>query len=143
MGDLCFCLSAQEEASALLSALATALSNCRLVWPAFLPVHDPLRDAWWGIAISGHGTIHYDSDSIHSSNLPPRLLEVQPLSRVPSPPFCSTLFCSASFCICGLHGDTLQVVHCLVWRTTLMRQPALLMLQLRGTRVKVCQSVAA
>ena len=62
-----FCPAAQDEASALLSALATALSNCRLTWPAFLPVHDPLRDACWGIAISGHGTIHYDSDSTHSS----------------------------------------------------------------------------
>lgn len=71
------CPAAQDEASALLSALATALSNCRLTWPAFLPVHDPLRDACWGIAISGLGTIHYDSDSTHSSSMwSPELLQV-------------------------------------------------------------------
>ncbi|KAL3150565.1 hypothetical protein ABBQ32_000377 [Trebouxia sp. C0010 RCD-2024] len=71
-------LNPQDEASALLSALATALSNCRLTWPAFLPVHDPLRDACWGIAISGLGTIHYDSDSTHSSSMwSPELLQTE------------------------------------------------------------------
>lgn len=77
VGDLPFCPVAQDEGSTLLSALATALSNCRLAWPAFLPVYDPLRDAWWGIAISGLGTIHYNSDSIHSSKMPFRLQQVQ------------------------------------------------------------------
>lgn len=76
MIDQSFC-SAQEEASALLSALATALNSCRLVWPVFLPVHDPLRDAWWGIAISGLGTVHYNSDSIHSSKMPDHLHKVE------------------------------------------------------------------
>lgn len=74
----CLCPGVQDEGSALLSALATALSNCRLTWPAFLPVHDPLRDACWGIGITGLGTIHYDSDSTHSSNMPDKLLQVQP-----------------------------------------------------------------
>lgn len=77
MGDPPFCPCAQDEGSTLLSALATALSNCRLAWPAFLPVYDPLRDAWWGIAISGLGTIHYDSDSIHISKMPFHLQQVQ------------------------------------------------------------------
>ena len=54
-------------------------------------MHDPLRDAWWGIAISGHGTVHNDSDSIHSSNLPPGLQKVQPLSWV-----CSAVPCPAA-----------------------------------------------
>ncbi|DBA79153.1 TPA: hypothetical protein ACH3X1_008985 [Trebouxia sp. C0004] len=66
-----------QEASTLLSALAAALSNCRLAWPAFLPVHDPLRDAHWGIGAAGLGTVHYDSDSIHLSKNPTRLQQVE------------------------------------------------------------------
>ena len=67
-----------QEASTLLSALAAALSNCRLAWPAFLPVHDPLRDAHWGIGAAGLATVHYDSDSIHLSKNPTRLQQVNP-----------------------------------------------------------------
>ncbi|KAL0053211.1 hypothetical protein WJX82_002504 [Trebouxia sp. C0006] len=66
-----------QEASTLLSALAAALSNCRLAWPAFLPVHDPLRDAHWGIGAAGLATIHYDSDSIHLSKNPTCLQQVE------------------------------------------------------------------
>lgn len=84
MTDQFFC-PAQEEASALLSALATALNNCRLAWPAFLPVHDPLRDAWWGIAISGLVTVHYNSDSIHSSKMPDHLHKVQVFEPIAQP----------------------------------------------------------
>lgn len=68
-----------QEASTLLSALATALSNCRLTWPAFLPVHDPLRDAHWGIGTLGGSTVHYDTDSIHLSQNPADLQQVLPL----------------------------------------------------------------
>ena len=70
--------NALQEASTLLSALAAALSNCRLAWPAFLPVHDPLRDAHWGIGAAGLATVHYDSDSIHLSKNPTRLQQVNP-----------------------------------------------------------------
>lgn len=66
-----------QEASTLLSALAAALSNCHLPWPAFLPVHDPLRDAHWGIAAAGLATVHYDSDSIHLSKNPTHLQQVR------------------------------------------------------------------
>ena len=68
-----------QEASTLLSALAAALSNCHLPWPAFLPVHDPLRDAHWGIAAAGLATVHYDSDSIHLSKNPTHLQQVKPV----------------------------------------------------------------
>lgn len=68
-----------QEASTLLSALAAALSNCHLPWPAFLPVHDPLRDAHWGIAAAGLATVHYDSDSIHLSKNPTHLQQVRPV----------------------------------------------------------------
>ena len=67
-----------QEASTLLSALAAALSNCHLAWPAFLPVHDPLRDAYWGIGAAGLATAHYDSDSIHLSKNPSHLQQVCP-----------------------------------------------------------------
>ena len=64
-----------QEASTLLSALATALSNCRLPWPAFLPVHDLLRDAYWGVAVTP--TAYFDTDSIHVSRNPTQLQQVQ------------------------------------------------------------------
>ena len=65
-----------QEASTLLSALATALSNCHLSWPAFVPVHDPLRDAYWGVAATGNATTHFDTDSIHISRNPAHLQKV-------------------------------------------------------------------
>lgn len=65
-----------QEASTLLSALATALSNCRLSWPAFLPVHDPLRDAYWGVAVNPTATAYFDTDSIHVSKNPTQLQQV-------------------------------------------------------------------
>lgn len=72
----CSALSNMQEASTLLSGLATALSNCRVTWPAFVPVHDPLRDAYWGIAATANTTAHYDTDSIHISKNPTYLQKV-------------------------------------------------------------------
>lgn len=40
----------EAEASTLLSALRCALDTCGLPWPVLLPVHDALRDAYWGAA---------------------------------------------------------------------------------------------
>ena len=112
VGDLSFCLFAQDEGSTLLSALATALSNCRLPWPAFLPVYDPLRDAWWGIAISGLGTIHYDTDSIHSSKMPFRLQQVQAGLAD-----CTLLFCNALLWTLWVRTVMYTLAACLL-RTT-------------------------
>ena len=36
---------AQTEAATLVSALSLALSSCGAPWPAFVPVHDALRNA--------------------------------------------------------------------------------------------------
>ena len=66
-----------QEASTLLSAMATALSNCHLTWPAFLPVHDPLRNAQCGMGAAGLACVHYDSDSIHLSRNPAHLQQVE------------------------------------------------------------------
>ncbi|KAK9830325.1 hypothetical protein WJX72_011020 [[Myrmecia] bisecta] len=66
----------EQEASSLLSALAVALSSTQVSWPAFLPVHDPYRDACWGIAVCGPSSTHFNSDSVRTSTLPERLLEV-------------------------------------------------------------------
>lgn len=68
-----------QEASTLLSGLATALSTCHITWPAFVPVHDPLRDAYWGIAAAANSTAHFDTDSIHISKNPAHLQKVSPV----------------------------------------------------------------
>ena len=66
-----------QEAKLLVSALACALASCRSEWPVFLPVHDALRDAYWGIATSGIATLHFETDSVHISSLPRHLLEAR------------------------------------------------------------------
>lgn len=54
-----------------------ALSNCQAPWPAFVPVHDALRDAYWGVAAVGRSSVFFNTDSIHTSSaLPQGLLEV-------------------------------------------------------------------
>ena len=66
-----------QEASTLQSALCAALSSIGCPWPAVVPVHDPLRDACWGVAVTCSGTTAFlDSDSVHISNLPEKLLHV-------------------------------------------------------------------
>ncbi len=66
-----------QEGSTLQSALCTALSSAGCPWPAVIPVHDPLRDACWGAAVTCTGvTAFLDSDSVHLSNLPDKLLRV-------------------------------------------------------------------
>ena len=67
-----------QEGSTLQSALCTALSSTGCPWPAVLPVHDPLRDACWGAAVTASGTTaFFDSDSVHTSIMPERLLQVR------------------------------------------------------------------
>ena len=66
-----------QEGSTLQSALCAALSSIGCPWPAIIPMHDPLRDACWGVAVTCSGTSAFlDSDSIHISNLPEKLLHV-------------------------------------------------------------------
>ena len=70
--------AAQDEAATLVSALALALAACGAPWPAFVPVHDALRDAWRGVAAPPDGTaVFFDCDSLHSGAPPPRLLQVR------------------------------------------------------------------
>ena len=86
-----------QEASTLLSALATALSNCKLTWPALVPVHDPLRDAYWGVAAAANATTHFDTDSIHISRNPTHLQKVDYL-----PISMSCIACSMSHTACSM-----------------------------------------
>ncbi len=66
-----------QEGSTLQSALCAALSSIWCPWPAIIPMHDPLRDACWGVAVTCSGTSAFlDSDSIHISDLPEKLLHV-------------------------------------------------------------------
>jgi len=70
----------QDEAATLVSALALALAACGAPWPAFVPVHDALRDAWRGVAALAGTVAFFDCDSLHSGAPPPRLLQVRPFS---------------------------------------------------------------
>ncbi|KAI3458892.1 hypothetical protein Pfo_015555 [Paulownia fortunei] len=67
------------EASKLLSAVAIALSNCSCLWPAFVPVHDPLRKAY--IGIQNMGTVltrRFEADCI-GSQVPVKLMHLEGL----------------------------------------------------------------
>ncbi len=47
-------------------------------WPVLLPVHDALRDAYWGAAVvPGLGAVRLAADSVHISGLPAPLLQLQ------------------------------------------------------------------
>ena len=60
----------------LVSALAVASASSRFPLPCFVPVHDGLRDAYWGIGRAADITTrHYEADSVHISNPPPQLLQ--------------------------------------------------------------------
>ena len=67
----------QDEAATLVSALDLALAACGAPWPAFVPVHDALRDAWRGVAAPAGTAAFFDCDSLHSGAPPPRLLQVR------------------------------------------------------------------
>ncbi|KAK2643403.1 hypothetical protein Ddye_025166 [Dipteronia dyeriana] len=67
------------EASKLLSAIAIALSNCSSLWPAFVPVHDPSRNAY--IGIQNLGTVftrRFEADRI-CSQVPVKLMHLEGL----------------------------------------------------------------
>ncbi|KAL5748150.1 hypothetical protein ACOSQ2_025447 [Xanthoceras sorbifolium] len=67
------------EASKLLSAAAIALSNCSSLWPAFVPVHDPSRNAY--IGIQNLGTVftrRFEADRI-CSQVPVKLMHLEGL----------------------------------------------------------------
>lgn len=61
----------------LLSAVAVAAATSKFPLPCFLPVHDGLRDAYWGIAPAGTATRHFETDSVHLSSPPPSLLQAR------------------------------------------------------------------
>ncbi|XAR60768.1 hypothetical protein NMG60_11034265 [Bertholletia excelsa] len=70
------------EASKLLSAVAIALSNCSSLWPAFVPVHDPSREAY--IGIQNMGTIftrRFEADRI-GSQVPLKLMHLEGLHEL-------------------------------------------------------------
>ncbi|KAJ8769810.1 hypothetical protein K2173_007670 [Erythroxylum novogranatense] len=67
------------EACKLLSAIAIALSNCSSLWPAFVPVHDPSREAY--IGIQNMGTVftrRFETDRI-GSQVPVKLMHLEGL----------------------------------------------------------------
>ncbi|KAG2333340.1 hypothetical protein Bca52824_004520 [Brassica carinata] len=67
------------ESSKLLSAVAIALSNCASLWPAFVPVHDPSREAY--IGIQNMGTVftrRFEADRI-GSQVPVKLMHLEGL----------------------------------------------------------------
>ena len=70
-----------QEVHTLLSAAAVALSHARITWPLLLPVHDAVRDSYRGVAIApcelGAATVQFNADSLSSSRLPPRLLQLE------------------------------------------------------------------
>jgi hypothetical protein len=67
-----------QEAHTLLSAAAVALSHAHIAWPLLLPVHDAVRDAYWGVAAGSGGgsTLRLDTDSLHSSRPPQEPLQL-------------------------------------------------------------------
>ena len=70
----------QSEGQTLISALGVALSNCRVAWPAFVPVHDALRDAVAGIAAVGRRSVILHADgmpALRTPKQPPELLQVR------------------------------------------------------------------
>ena len=88
----------QSEGQTLISGLAIALSNCHVAWPAFVPVHDALRDAIAGVAVAGPTSVFLQADgmpAIRAAKQPPGLLQVGRPS-----------------CFCGL--STYGVLQCLL-----------------------------
>ncbi|BDA43382.1 Rab3 GTPase-activating protein catalytic subunit [Coccomyxa sp. Obi] len=70
----------EQEGSTLRSALGVALAATGSPWPAFVPMHDPLRDAYWGVAATCQSSFAFlETDSVHISQLPPQLLRVDGL----------------------------------------------------------------
>ncbi|XP_020524661.1 rab3 GTPase-activating protein catalytic subunit isoform X2 [Amborella trichopoda] len=67
------------EATKLLGAVAIALSNCGSAWPAFVPVHDPTRNAYNGIENIGMCfSRRFETDRI-GSQVPIRLMHLEGL----------------------------------------------------------------
>lgn len=74
----------QGEGQALITALSIALSNSKVAWPAFVPVHDALRDAVAGIAAVGRQSVILHADgmpAIRTAKQPPALLQVLSAER--------------------------------------------------------------
>ncbi|XP_052185532.1 uncharacterized protein LOC127797071 isoform X2 [Diospyros lotus] len=70
------------EASKLLSAVAIALSNCSSLWPAFVPVHDPSREAYIGIQNMGTTfTRRFEADRI-GRQVPLKLMHLEGLHEL-------------------------------------------------------------
>ena len=76
---LCVYFVAQNdsEASTLLAAMTMALDSMRLPWPVLLPVHDALRDSYWGAAALPGRTVRLQADSVHTSSVPGALVTLQ------------------------------------------------------------------
>jgi len=74
-----------QEASTLVAALGAAAGACGAPWPALVPVHDPLRDAYWGVAAAGPATVLLESESVHVSQLSGRLQRVRARPPEPTP----------------------------------------------------------
>ncbi|XP_078435560.1 rab3 GTPase-activating protein catalytic protein isoform X2 [Wolffia australiana] len=69
-------------ASKLLSSITIALSNCGSICPAFVPVHDPTREAFFGIQNMGTNfTRRFDADCMRSQ-VPIRLMHLEGLYQL-------------------------------------------------------------
>lgn len=74
----------QGEGQTLLSALAIALTAAGIAWPALVPVHDTLRDAWVGVAAVGQQSVFLSTDGMPAVRLakqPPNLKQARTAAR--------------------------------------------------------------
>lgn len=69
------------EATFLLSSLAIALSNCGSDLPAFVPVHDPTRKAYYGIRGTKTFSMRYETDRL-GSRIPVEYMHLEGLYNI-------------------------------------------------------------
>ena len=109
----------QGEGQALVSALAIALSNSRVGWPAFVPVHDALRDAVAGVAAVGRRSVLLHADgmpAIRAAKQPPALLQARHVFRVAPGrvPCCGSMYPVASVALPLFRYGTESMEHFVV-----------------------------
>ena len=76
---------ARDPLASVLELTPTPPPPQGLSWPVLIPVHDALRDAYWGTAFvlpclggtPGGGSARLSADSVHISGLPPKMLRVE------------------------------------------------------------------
>lgn len=61
-------LQDESEARAVLSCVTAAMSGSARAWPVVVPVHDGLRDAYWGSVVLPPCTCHNQHTDVHKTN---------------------------------------------------------------------------